>query len=357
VTLRLPLRRSWTRLLGGDVSYPLTDGDRVFVTAANADLYGSTLYALSLANGHTLWSRALEGSAGWSGLAYDQGRVFTVTNDGTFSAFDPATGSVVWSVQLPGQYDFTSPPSAAGGIIYDDGSGADGTMYAISEQSGQLLWDRLVRYGQHSSPALDATHVYVTFPSWYYAFDSFNGTQTWLDTFCPFCGGGGGRTPVVADAHVYVRDPSEADALRAPGVIVSAATGVAQGPLESLSAPAVAGGLAYEMTGSTPAGGRNLEAIWRDGLGTRAWSFRGDGNLDTAPIVLGNRVWVGSYSGRIYALDRRRGPRARIWTASVGHPIDAPDEQNVSQPLTGLGASPNSLLVPAGPFLVMYRSR
>jgi hypothetical protein len=54
----------------------------------------------------------------------------------------------------------------------------------------------------------------------------------------------------------------------------------------------------------------------------------------------------------IYGLSLAKGKV--VWSASAGAGIPGPDEQNVSQPLTGLGAGQGLLVVPAGDQLVAY---
>lgn len=70
--------------------------------------------------------------------------------------------------------------------------------------------------------------------------------------------------------------------------------------------------------------------------GSGTWSFSGDGTLDSAPLVAGSTVLIGSADGNDGA-------------------IPAPDEQNVSQPLTGLATSGGLIVVPAGSVLAAYR--
>jgi hypothetical protein len=48
----------------------------------------------------------------------------------------------------------------------------------------------------------------------------------------------------------------------------------------------------------------------------------------------------------LYALNAGTG--ALVWSTNVGAAILPPDEQNISQPLTGLGAGQDLLVVPAG---------
>ena len=63
-------------------------------------------------------------------------------------------------------------------------------------------------------------------------------------------------------------------------------------------------------------------------------------------------MYVGSSSGELYGLNVTDGSVA--WSTDVGTAINGPDEQNVAQPLTGLGAGRGLLVVPAGDTLVAY---
>ena len=85
------------------------------------------------------------------------------------------------------------------------------------------------------------------------------------------------------------------------GRLHSAATGSILGPLSSSTLPAVAGDVAYMLSETT------LSAVANAGLGATLWSFTGDGHLTTAPIVVGDVVFVGSSYGRLYGLDAQPG--------------------------------------------------
>src|SRR6266545_4761854 len=239
-----PLAQRWSRDLGGSVSYPLIAGGRVFVTAAvtASGFSGTTLFALDQATGATLWSVELLHSTRWSNAAYDAGRVFVVDFDGLMQAFDAATGTRLWSTDLPGQYAFSSPPTAQGGIVYTGGAGTRGT--------GDLRW--------------------------------FNNGP---------CSGGGGKTSVYHDGLVYSRDFFGNE-------VLDADTGALRGTFQAGPAPAFAGRTGLFLAGST------LRAM----SGRRTlWTFSGDGGLITAPIVVQSTVYVGSSSGMLYGLERRRG--------------------------------------------------
>src|SRR5262249_36646056 len=132
------------------------------------------------------------------------GKVFVVNYEGTMRAFDAASGDPLWSVNLPDQFFFTSPPTAANGIVFTGGAESGGTVYAVDETNGEVLWTMPVENGDSSSPAVIGGNVYVSYACpQSYAFNAVNGQQIWHYSSC--CEGGGGMTPVVHAGQVYVR--------------------------------------------------------------------------------------------------------------------------------------------------------
>jgi outer membrane protein assembly factor BamB len=264
--------------------------------------------------------------------------VFSVNDNGVLQAFDAATGAADWSTQLPGQFLFTSPPTAAGGLVYTGGAGSGGTLYAVTESTGGLVWTAPVMNGDHSSPAVGSGGVYVSYACGQtYDFAAASGALVWHRSTA--CEGGGGKTPVLAGGRLYVRDSSY------PAVL-DAASGNVLGPVAASGpAPAVDSTRVYGLSGST----LSATAV---ASGAQAWSFTGDGTLSSAPLVAGGTVFVGGTSGALYALSSATG--AVTWSTQVGSAIAAPDEQNV-HPLTGLAESGGLLVVPAGQTLLAYR--
>jgi outer membrane protein assembly factor BamB len=339
-----PLTRQWSRDLGGSVSYPVIAGGRVFVTASSTSGYGTVLYALDAATGKDSWGPVpLGGTYWWSALAYGGGRVYAVNYDGVLSAFQASTGAKVWSVQLPGQYSFTSPPTYRQGVVYTGGAGSGGTVYAVNAGTGAVLWTQSVANGDDSSPAVTGTGVFVSYAcEQTYRLDPATGARVWLHS--TDCEGGGGRTPVIADGGLWIRD----DAGK-PQTVLNLADGTVRGTFGTggwTPAPAFVG-----RTGFFVAGGALQARSTRTPL-TAKWTFTGDSQISTAPIVVDGFVYVGSKAGQLWAVNAATG--AAVWSDSVGVPIDAPDEHNVSQPLTGLAAGQGRLIVPAGHLLFSY---
>ncbi len=323
-----PLSQRWSRDLGSSTSYPLIAGGKVFVVA------GTNLYALNSANGATVWGPIDLGV--YPNIAYDNGRVFAVNRDGLLRSFDATNGSQQWSRQLGGQ-TFTSPPSAFAGTVYISGWQ---TLYGVNETDGNVKWSVLGGGGDHSSPAVTPTGVYVSYAcNQAFAFSPSTGTQIWHHNST--CFGGGGKTAVFHNGRLYVRDASLGN------FALDSGTGIEVDQFQSVTAPAFHGSTGFFLNVAT------IEA--RDiSTGTLKWSFTGDGNIRSAPIVVNGTVYVGSVSGKLYALDETTG--ANVWTGNVGASVNPPDEHNSSFPLAGLGAGEGLIVVPASNLVVAYQA-
>ncbi len=341
-TLPTDLVAKWSDNFGNSVSYPLVVDNRVFVTVSGDGEggYGSELYALDASDGDVLWGPIELGGTYWrAGIAYDNGRVFAVNSGGHLAAFDAATGDEDWTIALPTQYAFSSPPTASGGLVYVGGAGLGGTLYAVGETSGELLWTSSVSNGDQSAPAVSDTGVYVSYAcEQTYDFAPTTGAMIWHHA--TDCEGGGGRTPVLYDGNLYVRD----DEGMSPGVL-SASTGAQLGTFSSTTAPAFDNGLEFTMKNAV----LTASAV---STGTVAWTQTADGSLDSAPIVVGGNVYVAGSSGLVASFNESTG--AETWSANAGSPIVGPDENNGSDELTGLGAGDDLLVVPASDTLVAF---
>jgi len=338
-----PLTQKWVVNFGRPISYPLIADGRVFVTVKNASGQGTTLFALNAANGSTLWSSNLGGSFFWSGSCYENGRVFALNGSGLLQAFDAATGALVWSRLLPGQFSFSSMPTVRDGVIYTGGAGSGGTVYAVNANTGAVLWTQSVANGGNSSPAVTSDGVYVSYacPN-VYKLDPATGAQIWH--FAPGCSGGGGKTPALYNNRLYVRDST--------GTIHDSFNGALIGNFVAKNTPAFSGSRGFFLNGPNFFGSfGTLEA--RD-VDTNAvlWSFAGDGSLQSAVLVVNDYVYVGSATGRLYAVNAATGQQ--VWTTIAGTSIPYVDEHNVSQPVTSFAAGEGLLVVPTSTTLVAY---
>lgn len=332
-----PLRRSWSVDLEGTVGYPVIADGLVFVTVAHVNSYGDDVEALSLATGDVVWGPKTIAGTYWAGmLAYDDGQVFAINFDGRMTAFDAATGAQSWVTQLPGQYSFTSPPTAADGTVYVGGAGSGGTLYAVDESSGDVTWTAAVMNGDHSSPAVGDGGVFVSYAcEQTYRFD-LAGNLSWHHA--TGCEGGGGRTPVLHDGGLYIRD----DAGMSPAVLDDT-TGGLLGSFSSDRAPAFDG---THMV--TEAGG--VLALWDTVTGDRLWKTTSSDYV-TAPLIANGYVVAGRSDGTVELRHEEDGTLA--WSGTAGSTIEATDEHNAGK-LVGLAVGDGALAVPAGTRLSVF---
>ncbi len=336
--LTLKWKRDWSASGVTTISYPLIARGLVFVTTTTSN-FVETLLALDEHTGTTVWSANVNGSSAFANAAYDSGKVFVVDGDGLMKAFDAATGTLLWKVSLPGQYSFTSPPTAVNGIVFTGGAGGGGTVYAVNETNGAVLWTMPVENGDHSSPAVVSGKVFVSYTCpQAYAFNAVTGQQLWH--YSGGCEGGGGKTPVVHAGQVYVRDSFSTPT---NGLVLDATTGTKIGGFNSDAPPAFFGNLALFRNSGTLRG-VNLST------GQTLWSFAGDGMLSSAPLIVNQTIYIGSSSGTLYGLNLNG---QQIWSTQLGATVAGLDEQNAYL-TSGLGAGDGLLVVPAGGVLAAY---
>jgi outer membrane protein assembly factor BamB len=264
-----------------------------------------------------------------------------VNYNGLLKAFNPSTGALIWSKQMPGQSAFSSAPTYSNGFVYLGGAGSGGTVYAVNAKNGTVVWTQSVTNGDHSSPAVSDQAVYVSYAcNQAYKFSAMTGQLIWHHN--PGCSGGGGKTTVLSNYGLFTRDFNG-------NLMLDKTTGKTLLQYPSNVAPAFSGQYRLTLNNGT-LNAYNLETL------SSLWSFTtGDGTLSSAPIIVNNKVFVGGTSGMLYALDVITG---RInWSENVGAGISSPDEQNVSQPLTGLAAGDDIILIPAGGMLIAYGNK
>ena len=328
----LPSSSAWSVDVGGTASYALIVGGQVFVTVLiNGN---SQLLALNGTTGATVWGPiAFPGAVN---AAYDRGQVFVVSGgpqSQIISALDAATGNPGWSATVPGSW-FPEPPVAADGIVYTtDG----GVVTAFDETNGAILWQGSVG-GTSGIVAVTVDGLYGASPCTAVDLLPATGTQVWFNN--SGCSGGGGATPVAANGLVYAPNNSAGSS----GTAFDAETGATKGNYSASVIPAFSSSTGYFLSNGTLQGlaVSNSQVLW---------SFAGDGQLATAPIVVNGYVFIGSATGNLYALDAASGQQ--LWNMNLGAAIPPSDEYGVVQ-YTGLAAGDGLLVVPNGTKVTAY---
>jgi outer membrane protein assembly factor BamB len=313
---------SWSKNLGGPVSYPLIADGEVFVLV---DSSVATIYAFDASTGAVKWQ--VDPPGGALGIAFDNGRLFEQSSDEMY-AYDALTGQLDWSTPLAYENSMSAPPVAADGIVYSNGGGGE-TVYAFSESTGALLWSAPAETYGGSSPTVGADGVYVSGGcDLTQALDPTTGSRLW-DHF-DGCYGGGGQTAVLAHGYLYLGD-----------VVLNASTGAAVSSMESSVPPAVDGSNVYVDNDGILA----AQTVTDSHV---LWSFGGDGQLSTPPIVDDGVVYEGSGSGALYGVSAATGQL--LWSTNVGTPVE-PGTLNQSW---GMAEGDGLLAVPAEDTLTVF---
>ena len=128
------------------------------------------------------------------------------------------------------------------------------------------------------------------------------------------------------------------------GTVFDAESGTVTGTYAASLIPAFTSTNGFFLTNGTLQGGArsNNQVLW---------SFAGDGQLSSAPIVVNNYVFIGSAGGNLYALDATTG--AQAWSKNLGAAIPYSTEYGVVM-YTGLAAGDGLLVVPNGTKVTAY---
>ncbi len=338
-TLARHLRLAWRKQLGGVAGYPLIAGGRVFATAQNATTGTVSLTAFSLRGGHRLWGPVVLPAAdnGYINAAYDGGRVMVVGSAGDVAAFRARDGHPLWAIRGRSSI-WRTPPVAANGrlFLYFEGSG--GILAAINDRTGKPLWAFAdFANGGQGVPIVHRRTVYYAYTCDMVALSVVTGRPRWIRNRS--CDGSGGPTPALYHHRLYVTDPTFFNR------IIAARSGHVLRGYSASTTPALDGNTGFFVNGSVLRA-ENL------GTGAIAWTFRGDEQQLSTPIVAGGRVFVGSASGMLFALSERTG--RVVWRDEQPHPV-LDSRQVPLRSLVGLNAGDGALAVPATDVLSVYR--
>jgi outer membrane protein assembly factor BamB len=154
-------------------------------------------------------------------------------------------------------------PALADGVVYV--TGTDGTLYALSADTGQPFWRFYLGPTFPSAPTVAGGTVYVgTADGRLHAIDAQQGLERWqFATAGPVFG-----APAVDGAGVYV--------------------GTGEGFLHRVDAQ----------------------------TGSEVWRYEAGGMIEAAPRVQEGRVYVGSWNRTLHCVDAAQGKA--VWTAPIG---------------------------------------
>ena len=166
------LTLQWKVEAGEGHSAPIVAGDRIFLLAREGE--NEVVSSLALETGKTIWRQSYaapyemnsaargHGKGPKSTPVLDGGRLYTFGISGVLSAFDAASGKLLWRKDFSKQYSVTSPdfgtamsPIVAGGrVIAHVGGSQGGALTAFDAASGEPVWSWSGDGPSYASPIL-----------------------------------------------------------------------------------------------------------------------------------------------------------------------------------------------------------
>jgi outer membrane protein assembly factor BamB len=166
------LTRRWRTEIGAGQSSPVVSGDSVFLFSREGDL--EVAHKLDLRSGRVLWRQgyraayevypgaASYGAGPRSTPVLQEGRLFTLGISGILTAFDTATGRLLWQKDFAGRFPSAAPPFGTsmsplitGGLLIVHAGGHDGgALIAFDPATGHEKWSLQGDGPSYSSPIL-----------------------------------------------------------------------------------------------------------------------------------------------------------------------------------------------------------
>lgn len=288
------LKVRWTFKTGEAVTAaPVIAGDTAYIGGIDGKLY-----ALDLATGRPRW---IYPAASFKATpAVRDGAVYIGDTFGVFHCVDAATGKKRWTLALDGPIAASANFAGERVLFGCD----DHRVYCVSAQ-GQVLWRYQTKEKIQSAAAVAGARVIVAgCDQCLHVIDLASGDKV----ACIPIGAHIGASPAVHGDHVYVGHMAN------QFVAVDWKKGEVLWRFEARrgAEPFYASAAVTEELVITGSRDKQVRALQRQ-TGKEVWAFATKGKVDSSPVVVGQRVLVGSVDGGLYVLDLGRGTQvARV---------------------------------------------
>jgi outer membrane protein assembly factor BamB len=212
-------------------------------------------------NGSVAWSRNF--APIFSSAVAGLGMVYVASTDGYLYALSQSTGAMTWRAKV-GNYLTDSTPALEGQMLFVAAHGT--TIEALNAHTGALYWTFAISERIEAPPLVFGTRVLVASRTTLWTLNAADGSLLWK----------------------FHR-----------GAVSWPTTGV----------PAVVGNTVYVGLGSD-------SHLWALDLtnGQIIWGFDTGDRITSAPLVNGGIVYVATWHGEIFALDRTHGTMLWVYT-------------------------------------------
>jgi outer membrane protein assembly factor BamB len=268
---------------------------------------------------HKIWAHNTGSLLEFPPVIYGN-HIYQLADNGTLWALDKYTGKPFWTRSL-GNLSASTPAVNATTVYVTlmaggNGGGGSGRVYALNSKTGKTRWWHDLSSPSESSPMLDGEKVFFGSQSGtVYAANARNGKFLW--TY--HAGGAVKASPTLSGGVLYFGDYSghlqAVSELTGRALWVSGSEGALLGSGTFYSTPAVVYGRVF--LGNTDGRVYAYDAS----SGRLDWAVQTGAYVYSSPAVtdapgLGPTVYIGSYDGNFYALNARTGHIS--WKYSAG---------------------------------------
>ena len=266
--------------------------------------YDDHLHAFDLKTGNKKWSTKLGPIK--APPSFHDGKVFVGDEDGIFYCVDAANGKKLWRYEtgneITGGANFAGPRVLVGSH--------DANLYCLSIKDGKLLWQVKTEGPVNGSAVVADGKTFVAgCDSQLHVIDVMNGKEL---AKIELSGQAAATAAIFADKLYVGNMNSEFQGidLKKKTVLWTYAPKRAQ---PFYSSAAVTDRLVV-------VGGRDrqVHAIDRT-KGTKVWSFDAEERVDSSPVIVGNRVYVGTLGGTLFVVDLANGKEVQSLQLGRAH--------------------------------------
>lgn len=261
------------------------------------DLDG-TFYALDLASGEKRWTflNPSERVGFNSAAGVRDGRAYVGDVEGNFYCLDLAKGEKLWDAKAEGEIN-------SGANFYKDfvlfGS-QDSKLYCLNATTGQEAWKHATGDQVRCSPTVIEGRCFLAgCDGKLHVIDLDHGKEIGAVEI----GSPTGSTPAAAGDRIYFGSQGGAFLC----VNWREAKEVWQKKNLSRGLPIISSAALTDSAVIFGAEDKQLHAL--DLNGEPLWTFPTKGHINGSPVVVGNRVFVGSADGRVYGVDVKTGQK------------------------------------------------
>lgn len=270
-------------------------------------------------------------------IAYD--KLFTTSREGDVAALDPKTGDEIWSVDLSdidnqtGFFESSKPALISGGPVAGISKiflgSENGKIYALDAETGKLEWQSSIKGEVLAAPAIDSGVLVVNSSSGVMkAYNASTGEELWkIDQDTPALTLRGISAPAISSGGVFIGTPDGnlsvyilENGQQGWTVPVGEPSGSTEFErvIDVDSSPVIYGDKVYSISSRG-----NLVAVELR-TGQIAWKRKYSSYTDL--LVSANNIFLTDVKGHVYAVDRLNGTEKWSQLALTNRDVTGPAE-------------------------------